>query len=104
MGVDNKCSTSKHCIESDLGTCIECEEDYWLGLDNRCTNIEKCTHTYSYNDECEECEDGFYYNKNDQKCVETDKYNEHCKNGNNNNCLSCKKGYYLKKKRLYMFK
>ena len=98
LGEDDKCSSSKHCLESDLGKCIECEEDFWLGKDNRCTNITKCIATYSYTDECIECEDGYYFNKNDKKCKEWEVYYENCKNGNDNSCLACKDGYYLKKK------
>jgi hypothetical protein len=98
LGKDDKCSSSKHCIESNLGTCIECEEGFWLGKDNRCTNITKCIATSSYDDECIECEDGYYFNKNDKKCKEWERYNENCKNGNDNSCLACKDGYYLKKK------
>jgi len=98
LGKDDKCSSSKHCIESDLGKCLECEEGSWLGKDNRCTNITKCIATDSYNDECIECEDGYYFNKNDKKCKEWERYFENCKNGNDNSCLACKDGYYLKKK------
>ena len=37
-----------------------------------CTNITKCINTYALTDECIECEDGYYYNKNAKKCQEAD--------------------------------
>ena len=98
LGNDNKCSTSRHCIESDLGKCFLCEDNYRLGIDNICTNITKCISTYAYEDQCIECEDGYYFNNDDKECKIAEGYLENCKNGNNNNCLNCKKNFYLKKK------
>ena len=67
IGKDSKCSLSKHCSESDLGKCIACEDKFYLGLDNRCTGVEHCIYS-NLNEECQECEDKYYYSKNDKNC------------------------------------
>ena len=38
LGEDLRCSSSKNCLESEYGKCIECKENYYLGLDNMYTN------------------------------------------------------------------
>ena len=104
LSEDKKCIKSRHCLESDLGKCLLCEDNYRLGKDNICTNTDKCIATDIYNDECDECEDGYYFSKTDKICKVAEGIYENCKNGNdNNNCLNCKDGYYLKKKEYLCF-
>ena len=68
VGEDFKCSFTKYCSESELGTCIKCSQNYYLGYDNKCTDTEHCI--YSSNDYCLECEDGFYFNRKNRTCYE----------------------------------
>ena len=96
---DKKCSKSRHCLKSRLGKCSLCEDNYFLGKDNICTNIDKCIASDIYNDECDECQEGYYYSKNDKICKIAEGIFENCKNGYDNNyCLNCKDNYYLEKK------
>ena len=98
LGKDGKCSTSKYCSESNLGVCYVCQDNYHLGLDNRCTNIEHCIYTNLYED-CLECENKYYYNKNGKNCKAAEGKFENCKIGNENgNCEKCKNDFYLNRK------
>ena len=82
LGEDSKCSFTKNCFESKLDICINCSKNYFLGYDHKCTNIEHCI--YSSHDYCLECEDGFYFNRKNKTCYE---YNN---NSKFNNCkYSC---------------
>ena len=82
LGEDFKCTFTKNCSKSELGTCYQCSKNSYLGYDNKCTNIEHCI--YSSNDYCLECEDGFYFNRKNKTCY--DYYN----NLEYNNCkYSC---------------
>ena len=96
LGEDNKCSSSKNCVEIENGKCIKCLDGYHLGLDNICTNVEYCIYTSPFFDKCIECEDNFYFDNLIGMCnVAEDKF-KNCKNGNKDLfCLECKKGYYL---------
>ena len=38
----------KICAESDNGNCIEYIENYYLGIDNICTDIEHCIYSEYY--------------------------------------------------------
>ena len=96
LGKDNLCSSSKNCKESEDGLCLDCIEDYYLGLDNKCTIYENCINSDD-NYECIECEEGFYFDRNNQTCkINTEDF-EHCKHSNQfgNYCEDCKDGYYL---------
>ena len=47
-------------------------------------------------DECEECLDNYYFNKNNQKCILSEGKFINCKFGCNNlYCFRCKDNYYL---------
>ena len=48
-------------FESELGKCNQCVDGYYLGEDGKCTNVKHCVRSYEY--ECLECEDKFYYNR-----------------------------------------
>lgn len=67
LGNDNKCSTSRNCLKSEKGECNACKENYYLDLEHICTNIEHCILTEDY--ECIECKDNYYYDKNDKRCI-----------------------------------
>ena len=95
IGEDNKCSTAQNCSESQNGVCIECIDGFYLGLDNKCTIIEHCIYSY-YFDYCYECEDGYYYNKNDHTCTKAEGIFTNCKYGNETTfCERCKDDFYL---------
>ena len=96
LSLDNLCTSTKNCSEVENGVCINCNEDYYLGLDHKCTIYENCT--YSDEDyECIECKDGFYFDNRNRSCqINTEEF-EHCKHSNQfgGYCTECKDGYYL---------
>ena len=95
---DGKCSYSKHCTDSNLGTCYACEDTYHLGLDNLCTNIEHCLYSDKLED-CLECEDNYYYDLMGKKCKIAEGAFENCLRGQEEyNCNQCRNNYYLNKK------
>ena len=98
LGKDKKCSLSRFCSESDLGKCIECIEDYHLGLDNICTNVDKCIYTDFYGI-CTECENNYYYNRTSKLCELEKKNFEYCKitNLEGTFCDKCKNDFYINK-------
>ena len=77
LSEDNKCTFTKNCAEVDNGKCVACSKGYYLGLDNKCTDIEHCI--YSEINRCKECEDGFYLNSTSEKCLEYIEGFENCK-------------------------
>ena len=95
LSEDGKCSITSNCAEVDNGICILCSDNYYLTLDNRCVNTEHCIYSESYY-ECKECEDGYYYNKNEKVCLEYKKNFENCKSTSYDGeyCFWCKKGFY----------
>ena len=96
LGEDKKCSLTKNCAESNLGICNICIDNYYLGLDNKCNNVEYCIFTSKYSDECEECKDNYYYNKNNQKYINSEGKFKNCKYGYDDlYCLRCKNDFYL---------
>lgn len=98
LAEDLKCTSTQYCAESSKGNCILCSSKYHLGLDNKCTNVEHCIYTNSYN-ECNECENGFYYEKNNKTCKNAENIFEHCKYGYDDKfCEKCKDDFYLNKK------
>ena len=95
LSKDGKCSSTKHCSESDLGLCSVCEDDYHLGLDKRCTKVEHCIYSNQY-EECIECGNGYYLNKNQRNCKAAEGNFEHCRTGyEGSNCDKCQNDYYL---------
>ena len=42
LGEDNKCSSTKYYDESSNGICISSIDNYYLGLDFKCFNVEHC--------------------------------------------------------------
>ena len=95
IGEDNKCSTSKFCSESNNGICFECIDNYYLGLDNKCTNIKHCIYSDYYN-QCLECEDNYFYNKNENLCKSAEGNLTHCKISTEGIfCENCKDDFYL---------
>ena len=98
LGEDHKCSTAKNCAESDIGVCYLCKDNYFLGLDHKCNSVKNCIYTNKLSeiDECEECIDGYYYNKNNQKCLTSDGIFKNCKYGYDDlYCFRCKNDFYL---------
>ena len=100
LGEDFKCSSTKNCSESNNGKCLICSKNYYLDLNYNCTDIEHCINASDIYYKCEECEDGFYFNKTDKKCYE---YNNNSIFNNckyscelNQQCCKCKNGYYLR--------
>ena len=94
LGSDNKCST-KNCDKSENGICIQCKDNYYLGLDHICTIVEHCI--FSEDNECIECEDYYYYDKNYKNCQLAEGNFTHCKYSflGSNNCERCKNDFYL---------
>ena len=93
---NSRCAISKNCEKSEYGTCLQCLENYTLGLDNICTNIEHCIYS-DYDYACIECEDGYYYDKLNDKCMEMNDIFLNCKYSCplGDKCCECKKDYYL---------
>lgn len=118
----------KNCkiINTENGSCKECEEGYYLGIkDNRCTNVENCSES-SFGI-CKNCNYGFFLDKKHQKCLiqrdifincrisnegtfcdECDKnffldedkkcvFSNYCAKGDFNKCDKCIDGYFLSK-------
>ena len=96
LGEDLKCSGSQNCIESENGICKDCSENYHLDMNNICTNVEKCIKTLFGS--CIECEDGYYYNKLNKTCMESKDQFLNCKYSCDNEedkCCECKDDFYL---------
>lgn len=98
IGEDLKCSKTKNCKESENEICIECKDGYYLGYDNKCTTIEHCI----YSDdlfECEECEEGYYFNLYNKACLKAEDNFNHCKIAifEKDKCSLCKDDYFLNK-------
>ena len=96
IGVDNKCSTTFECVESDNGICLLCKEGHHLTRNHQCTKIEHCTYSYFYN-ECSECEENYYYDTNNKTCKLIEEENlKNCKEGREGYlCQECRDDYYL---------
>ena len=98
LGEDKKCSFTKNCAESHFGICKSCIKNYYLGFDNKCSSVENCIYTSKYSelDECEECIDNYYFEKNTQKCILSEGKYINCKYGYNDlYCFRCKDNFYL---------
>ena len=94
LSKDKKCINTPHCELSENGICTKCLDNYYLGLDNKCTNIEHCI----YSDEffnCIDCEEKYYYNKDNNTCIYGEEINNNCKYFSTNLCVECKEGFYL---------
>ena len=99
LGEDFKCASTKNCAESDDGKCLHCIDGYYLGKDNRCTNVERCIYSNFY-EECIECEDTYYYDRNSNKCRVAQGDLANCKYNYiyaGQKCEKCKKDFYLNK-------
>jgi len=92
---DGKCTMTKNCTEVDSGKCLSCAQDNYLTLDNRCVPTEHCIYSQTYY-ECNECEDGYYYNKKDKVCLRHKAGYENCKSTSYDGdyCFWCKNGFY----------
>ena len=95
LSEDLKCTSTKYCAESSNGICNLCSNYYYLGLDNKCTYVEHCIYSNSYN-ECIECEEGFYYERNNSICLVAEDKFQNCKSGYlDEYCEKCKTDYYI---------
>ena len=95
IGEDHKCVDTKYCSESYNGTCVECMDKYYLGLDKKCTNIKHCIYSDFYN-QCLECEEDYYFNRNEQLCKVAVGNLTDCKISNDGKfCEKCKDDFYL---------
>ena len=68
LGEDFKCSSTKNCSESKNGICFSCIKNNYLDLNNNCTDIEHCIYASDVYYKCLECENGYYYSKKYRKC------------------------------------
>ena len=95
LGDDNKCSKTLNCSETENGECIKCNDNFYLGLDGICTTVERCIYSKDY--ECIECEENYYYNQLEKKCLEAKGTYEGCKISTfyGTLCSKCREGYYL---------
>ena len=97
LSEDLKCTSTKNCAESSKGECVLCSNHYHLTLDKKCNNIEHCIYSSSYM-ECNECEEGFYFDKN-KTCIISEGIFENCKYGYEDKyCEKCKDDFYINKK------
>ena len=96
IGEDFKCSSTKNCSESNLGTCQICSDNFYLGLDNICSSVEHCIYSNRYFD-CIECEGNYYYNILDKICIIGENNYTNCKitNSDGNICDRCKDNFCL---------
>ena len=95
LGEDQRCSFTKNCLESENGICLICSDNYYLDLYNQCINIENCI--YSRIGECLECKDNYYYYNLNKTCVEWDENFKNCKTtcSYDDECCECKNNYYI---------
>ena len=94
LGLDDKCSNSKNCAESEKGICVECKDGYFLGLDNFCTNVERCLYSNYY--ECIECEENYYYDRSVNLCKNVEGNFTNCKYTYDGiKCERCHNNFYL---------
>ena len=98
IGGDLKCSKVKNCMESQNETCIECNNGYYLGKDNRCSPVEHCIYSGGLF-ECEECEDEYYFSMHTRTCIKAGLNFKNCKISVfvENQCSLCKDNFYLNK-------
>ncbi len=97
------CSYSSNCKISYKGQCLVCKSDFILInelLFSWCKSLKSddlnnCKRINNTNGICEECEDGFYLNKDDKKCTKV----KNCSESNFGKCESCIEKYYLNKKK-----
>ena len=89
---DSICTISFNCEEAENGKCILGEENYYLGLDNKC--VKHCIYSNN-NGKCKECEDNYYYNSLNNTCYEAIDNFENCKYSQGINCNECKDNFYL---------
>ena len=96
LGLDNKCSLTANCAETENGICIGCIENYYLGLDHRCSNVKHCIISNDYN--CIECDDNYYYNRTNGTCMIAEGNLKNCKYSSfKEYCEECKNNSYLNK-------
>ena len=95
---DDKCTPSNNCTEAENGICTKCVENFYLGLDNKCSKYEHCIDSGNW-DICEECEDGYFFNRRLDKCIEQNENFTNCKisDWNEDFCVFCKKNFYVSK-------
>ena len=82
--------------KAENGICIQCINQYHLGLDKKCTNVEHCIYSDDYYN-CVECEMKYYYNIKDRACKNAEGKFENCMHSSYDGkyCDKCKKGFYI---------
>ena len=70
LGKDSKCSNTQYCIESENGKCLECQENYFFSEDGKCTSIENCKMAHYFGNFCELCINNYYINRTDHVCYD----------------------------------
>ena len=94
LSLDNKCSLSRNCAESEKGICMVCEDGFYLGLDHYCTDVENCIYSNYY--ECIECKENYYYDRSVNLCKNINANFTNCKYTYDGvNCEKCHNDYYL---------
>ena len=96
------CSTTKNCIISYKGECLQCNEDFYLvGYGNYMfckykytEDIQNCEILNYGTGLCQNCIEGYYLNFRDFKCTKT----KNCKESLFGVCMECVWGYYLDKR------
>ena len=87
LGKDSKCSNTQYCIESEKGKCLECQDNYFFSEDGKCTPTENCKIA---NDNieapCDQCIDGYYLNV---------RYYYKCLKIENETFVNCKMAHYF---------
>ena len=98
IGEDLKCSKTKNCQESINEICIQCKEGYYLGKDNKCSTVEHCIYSGGLF-ECDECEEGYYFSSYTKTCLPTEENFKNCKTAifEKDKCSECKDNFYLNK-------
>ena len=96
LGLDNKCTNTNYCEQSENQICVKCIDKYHLGFDNLCTDVEQCIYSNHLTSQCIECENNFYYDKNNKTCKISKDNFINCKSSYNEEyCNECKNDYYL---------
>ena len=70
LGKDSLCTDTQFCVESEKGKCLECQEKYFLVDEGKCTSVEHCKVATGNNEApCEQCEEGYYLNIQFYTCL-----------------------------------
>ena len=75
---EDKCTNTKFCSKSDNNKCKECIKNYYLTEDgNSCSNVKHCYNADKETGICNWCSKNYYLNISDRKCYNTEEEEEY---------------------------